>query len=267
MSAIIELPPVSKHPETFDDVAPEPSPLPGDASPEQKDLHWYTHVYRGDSVPQLTLRAVAMGAMLGMLMSVSNLNEALRKAYVLVAALVAGVVVGVLNTAEDQFAALGRFFAWMKAHLFDVHLPDLVPADGFRLLAGKPMVAFGFEPSALLIAAGMIVGLRVSLSMLAASVVLFFFVAPWLQSLDALNASVPGYVASIPLVAGGTLFHPVRWALWGGASVLVFASLASLALQWRCCSRSSRRATSRTTSSRRASAPTARRLRPTCSPT
>lgn len=368
MAATIELPTVGKHAETLEYAAPDPPPLPRDASPEQKDFHWYTHVYRGDRVPQLTFRAVAMGAMLGMLMSVSNLyttlkvgwsfgvaitscvlsfviwnalralsakrltpmsilenncmqstasaagastgstvgtcfgalllldpmhrhlswpivasftlataalgvflaipmkrqminqeqlpfpsgiaaattlrslysrgSEALRKAYALVAALVVGAIVGVLNTAEDQFVALGRFFTWTKEQLFNVHLPDLVPADGFRLLAGKPMVAFGFEPSALLIAAGMIVGLRVSLSMLGASAGLFFFVAPWLQSLDALNIGVPGYLPSIPLVAGGTMFHPVRWALWGGASVLLFASLASLALQWRTVGRS-----------------------------
>ncbi|HEY1459453.1 MAG TPA: OPT family oligopeptide transporter [Casimicrobiaceae bacterium] len=370
MSTTIELPPVGQRAEPGEHLPPDPPPLPDDASPEQKDIHWYTHVYRGDQVPQLTFRAVAMGAMLGMLMSVSNLyttlkvgwsfgvaitscvisfvlwsalralsagrlspmsilenncmqstasaagsstgstigtcfgalllldplhrhvswpivasftlatgalgvflaipmkrqminqeqlpfpsgiaaattlrslysrgNEALRKAHALVAALVVGAVVGVLNTAEDQFVALGKFFAWMKAHLFDVHLPDLIPADGFRLLAGKPMVAFGFEPSALLIAAGMIVGLRVSLSMLASATLLYVVVAPWLQTLDALNANVAGYVPSIPLVGGGTLFHPVRWALWGGASVLVFSSLASLALQWRTIGRSFR---------------------------
>jgi len=368
MSTTIELPPAGQRAEPGEYLPPDPPPLPDDASPEQKDIHWYTHVYRGDQVPQLTFRAVAMGAMLGMLMSVSNLyttlkvgwsfgvaitscvisfvlwnalralsagrlspmsilenncmqstasaagsstgstigtcfgalllldplhrhvswpivasftlvtgalgvflaipmkrqminqeqlpfpsgiaaattlrslysrgNEALRKAHALVAALVVGAVVGVLNTAEDQFVALGKFFAWMKAHLFDVHLPDLIPADGFRLLAGKPMVAFGFEASALLIAAGMIVGLRVSLSMLASATLLYVVVAPWLQSLDALNANVAGYVPSIPLVGGGTLFHPVRWALWGGASVLVFSSLASLALQWRTIGRS-----------------------------
>ncbi len=166
--------------------------------------------------------------------------EAVRKAYALVVALVVGAVVGVLNTAEDQFAALGRFFAWMKLQVFDVHLPELVPANGFRLLAGKPMIAFGFEPSALLIAAGMIVGLRVSLSMLAAAVALYFFVAPWLQAIDSANAGVAGYMASIPLAGGGAFFHPVRWALWGGTSVMVFASLTSLALQWRTVARSFR---------------------------
>jgi uncharacterized oligopeptide transporter (OPT) family protein len=53
-------------------------------------------------------------------------------------------------------------------------------------------VGFGFEPSVMLIAAGMIVGLRVSLSMLGASMLLFFVIAPWLQGLDAASASVAG---------------------------------------------------------------------------
>jgi uncharacterized oligopeptide transporter (OPT) family protein len=331
--------------EPSDSGSAAPPSLPADATPQQKDLHWFTHVYQGDHVPQLTLRAVAMGAALGMLMAASNLYttmkvgwsfgvaitscvlsfviwnglrslsfgrlgpmsvlenncmqstasaagystgatitvlfgallildpahrhmawpivaaftfatgalgvflavpmkrqminqeqlpfpsgiaaattlrslhsrsaESIRQAYALVAGLVVGAVTGILNTAEDQFAALGRFFAWMKLTLFDVHLPDLVPEKGFRLLAGKPMLAFGFEPSSLLIAAGMIVGLRVSLSMLAASVALYFFIAPWLQGIDAANAGVPGYIAAIPLGGGGAFFHPVRWSLWG----------------------------------------------------
>jgi uncharacterized oligopeptide transporter (OPT) family protein len=368
MSTILEPPPVAPRATASHDEAPEPPPLSERATPDEKDLHWFTHVYRGDRVPQLTFRAVAMGAVLGMLMSVSNLyttlkvgwsfgvaitscvlsyvlwnafrtlssgrltpmsilenncmqstasaagastgstigtcfgallildpahrhvswpvvaaftlatgamgvflavpmkrqminqeqlpfpsgiaaattlrslysrgREAMRKAYALIVALVVGAVTGVLNTAEDQFAALGRFFAWTREKLFDIHLPDLVPEHGFRALAGKPMIAFGFEPSALLIAAGMIVGLRVSLSMLASAAALYFLVAPWLQSIDAANAGVAGYVASIPLVGGGTIFHPVRWALWGGTAVMVFASLTALALEWRTVARS-----------------------------
>ncbi len=342
--------------------------LPLKPTPEQKDLQWYTHVYQGDRMPQLTFRAVATGAVLGMLMAASNLYTTLKlgwafgvaitscvlsyvlwnamrglsggwltpmsilenncmqstassagystgatvatcfgallildpahrhlpwlivatftlatgamgvflavpmkrqlinqeglafpsgiaaattlqslhsrgrdtiyQAYALILALGLGAIVGVLNTAEEQFAALGRFFAWMKAKLFDIHLPDLVPADGFRLLAGKPMIAFGFEPSVLLIAAGMIVGLRVSLSMLGSAGALYFFIAPWLQSIDAANVGVAGYVASIPMVGGGTMFHPVRWALWGGTTVMVFSGLTSLALEWQTVARS-----------------------------
>jgi uncharacterized oligopeptide transporter (OPT) family protein len=78
MSATIKLPSVGEHAEAFDHVPPDAPPLPSDASPEQKDLHWYTHVYRGDRVPQLTFRAIAMGAMLGMSMSVSNFYTTLK---------------------------------------------------------------------------------------------------------------------------------------------------------------------------------------------
>jgi uncharacterized oligopeptide transporter (OPT) family protein len=159
-------------------------------------------------------------------------SDAVRRAYALVIALVAGAVVGVLNTAEDQFAALGRFFEWMRNHVFDVHLPEQMPEHGFMSIAGKPVVGFAFEPSVLLIGAGMIVGMKVSLSMLAASAALHFVIAPWLQSIDAQSAGIPGYIASIPLAGGGALFHAVRWALWGGTAVMVFASLTSLALQW-----------------------------------
>ena len=360
--------PVGEHAETFEYVPPVIPPIHDDATPEEKDEHWFKHAYQGDRMPQLTFRAVAMGAVLGMLMSISNLyttlkvgwsfgvaitscvmsfviwnalrsltarrlspmsilenncmqstasaagsstgatiatafgallildplhrhqpwwivtwftlataamgvfmaipmkrpminqeklafpsgiaaaetlkslysrgGEALRTASSLVAGLLVGSIVGVLNTAEDQFVALGRFFSWMRSHLFDVHLPDLIPANGFRLLGGKPMVGFGFEPSVLLIAAGMIVGLRVSLSMLAAAILSHFWLAPWLQSIDAANAHVAGYMQSIPTAGGGTLFHVPRWSLWGGTAVMVFSSITSLGLQWKTVARS-----------------------------
>ena len=352
----------------YPDLPPQFVPLPADASPEEKDRHWYQTCYMGDRMPQLTIRSVVMGAVLGMLMSVSNLytvmkvgwsfgvaitscvlsfviwnairafsgnklsnmsvlenncmqstasaagystgstiatafgalllldpthrhqpwmviasftlvtgllgvwlavpmkrqminqeqlpfpsgiaaattlrslysrsGDALRKAYSLIAGLAAGIIVGVLNTAEDQFVALGKFFTFMRTRLFSVHLPDQVPETGFRLLAGKPMVGVGFEPSVLLISAGMIVGLRVSLSMLGSGFLLYWVIAPWLQGIDAAHAGIQGYVPSIPMAGGGALFHPRNWALWGGTSVMVFASLAALGLQWKTVARS-----------------------------
>jgi len=163
----------------------------------------------------------------------SGAGDALRRAYAMVGALVVGAVVAVLTTAEDQFAALGRFFAWMREHLFDIHLPGQLPENGFALIGGKPAATFGFEPGVAVIGIGMLVGLRVGLSMLASALLLFLFIAPWLQSVDAAHAGAAGYVASIPLVGGGALYHPLRWAQWTGSSVLVFASLTSLALNWR----------------------------------
>ncbi|MCC6425147.1 MAG: OPT/YSL family transporter, partial [Phycisphaerales bacterium] len=51
--------------------------LPENATAEQKDLHWYKHVYQGDRMPQLTWRAVLMGGFLGMAMSAANLYTTL----------------------------------------------------------------------------------------------------------------------------------------------------------------------------------------------
>ena len=45
--------------------------LPANATPEEKDLHWLHHYYQGDHQPQLTVRAVLIGGVLGMLMAVS----------------------------------------------------------------------------------------------------------------------------------------------------------------------------------------------------
>jgi putative OPT family oligopeptide transporter len=157
-------------------------------------------------------------------------RDALNKALAMFTGLVVGVLVGILTTAEGQFGALGRFFAWMRAHLFEVHLPNLVPAQGFALVGGKPAVGFGFEPGVAVIGIGMLVGLRVALSMLLAALALFLFIAPWLQSYDAAHAGLAGYVPSMPAGGGGAFYNPLRWAIWTGSSVLFFASLTSLAL-------------------------------------
>jgi len=160
-------------------------------------------------------------------------RDALHQAYAMLAALAAGALVGVLSTAEDQLQALGRFFAWMREHLFDVHLAGQLPERGFGSLAGKPMLTFGFEPGVAVIGIGMLVGLRIALSMLASALFLFLVIAPWLQGIDAARAGSAGYVPSIPLVGGGAYYHPLRWALWTGSSTLLFSSLTSLAIHWR----------------------------------
>jgi len=362
------------HPQTLgtdanpavEDAAMElPPPPPREASPQEKDAYWFKYVYRGDRMPQLTLRAVLMGGILGMLMSASNLyttltvgwafgvaitacvmsyviwnglraltfgrlsqmsilentcmastasaagystgstiatmfgalllmqegdskliktfaaqpwwlvgaftlltgamgvflaipmkrqminheqlpfpsgiaaaetlkslysasKEAIHKAYALLVGIGAGAIIGILKTSEGTLAFLDRFFAAVP-----IRLPHLLPHHGFYRVNGKDLIGFGFEPSALLIAAGMIVGLRVSLSMLIGSILLYVFVAPDLIAQDTANAGTEGYVPSIDLVAGGTIYHVYRWGLWGGTSLMVFSSLTALALQWK----------------------------------
>ncbi len=46
--------------------------------PRAQDLHWLEKVYAGDSVPQLTVRAVLTGSVLGALLAVSNLYAGLK---------------------------------------------------------------------------------------------------------------------------------------------------------------------------------------------
>ncbi len=335
--------------------------LPEDATPEQKDLHWYTHVYQGDRMPQLTVRAILMGGVLGMLTSVSNLYatmkigwsfgvaitscvlsftiwnafraltggrvsqmsilenncmastasaagastgatiatcfgallildekhvhqpwfvvaaftlataamgvflaipmkrqminqerlpfpsgiaaattlrslysegiEAVRKAYALIGGLIVGAIVGVLNTGEDTLGVLDRFFNWMRAHAFNIQLPGEVPDGGFWKPGGKILQGFTFEPSFMLIAAGMIVGLPVSLSMLASSGIIYTVVVPWLAGVDAQHVGEAGWIPSIELA--GEVLKPTRWGLWAGTAIMVFASLTALAMQWK----------------------------------
>lgn len=354
-------------------------------TPEEKDRWWYQNVYRGDSMPQLTWRAVILGGILGMLMSASNLyttltigwsfgvaitacvlsyvtwnalraisagsisqmsllenncmqstasaagystgstlatmfgalllleqgdslniytykvqpiwlvglftlctglmgvflaipmkrqminheqlpfpsgiaaaetlkslysasKEAVHKAYSLVIALLFGGLVGILNTDEDTAGKIGplaRTFEFFKARLVNIQLQGLYPAEGMMKVQGKQLIDFGFLPSVLLIGAGMITGLRVSLSMLAGSCLLYFFIGPmlinWdvaaLAAQDAAKAAgtviTKPYIPSIDIVAGGTTYHVYRWALWAGTGLMVFGSLTSLAFQWR----------------------------------
>lgn len=45
---------------------------------DQRERYWYDHYYRGNEMRQLTLRAVIMGAVLGMILSLSNLYIGLK---------------------------------------------------------------------------------------------------------------------------------------------------------------------------------------------
>jgi OPT family oligopeptide transporter len=134
-------------------------------------------------------------------------KEALLQARALVSSLVAGAVVGFMGKGE---------FGWQAA--LGLKLPELVQFH--QRMAGvnlSSLPAFGFEPSVLLLAAGMIVGLRVCCSMMFGALLLYFVVGP--------------YVINI-----GEVQNPAKlvrlWSLWTGTSMLVTSGLAAFALQW-----------------------------------
>ena len=342
-------------------------PMPADGTPEEKDAHWYKHVYKGDSMPQLTWRAVLTGGILGMALAASNLyttlnigwafgvaitasvisyvfwtvitpilgcrkmtiletncmastasaagystgstiatmfgalvlmavppagetaetlktwnihpawlvvsftlltglmgvflaipmkrqminheqlpfpsgiaaaetlrslysesKEAARKAYVLLVGLGIGAVVALLRAGEGTFKFLDSFY-----HATKLAIPEHLPHEGFQKINNKQIYGYSVDTSVLLIAAGMIVGLRVSLSMLAGSFILYFWLGPMLVNMDVANAATPGYINSVDTVGGGTIYHYPRWGLWGGTALMVMASLTALAFQWK----------------------------------
>ncbi|MFI5379821.1 MAG: OPT family oligopeptide transporter [Tepidisphaerales bacterium] len=187
----------------------------------------------------------------------SKSREAVLKAYALVTGIGVGAIVGILNTGEGSLKTLDRAFDFVRVRLhMSMRLPDLYPAEGFFQLSGKELPSFGFEPSLLLIAAGVITRLRVSLSMLAGSALLYFVFAPYLVHLDQ-QAPGSGWsksgtewtwtappkpkegdktketILNIPFNSKGTVLRVTTWALWGGTAVMVFSSLTAIALQWK----------------------------------
>ncbi len=72
-----------------------PAPESGPArplTPEEKDRHWFENVYAGDDVPQLTLRAVLMGTVIGCVMAFSNLYVGLKTGWGLNVAITACII-------------------------------------------------------------------------------------------------------------------------------------------------------------------------------
>lgn len=321
-------------------------PLPENATPEEKDQHWFKHVYQGDRMPQLTWRAVIMGGFLGMLMSAANLYttlsigwafgiaitacvlsfviwnflrfcsggrlsqmsilenacmastasaagystgstiatmfgslvllaiipegktaadiktwdvspvwvvvvftlctglmgvflaipmkrqminherlpfptgtaaaetlrslysqsvEALHKAYVLVAGLAAGLIIGFLRAPSDVLDAVGflrRFFAKIPF----LKIPTEIEMHFLnRLYPGRFHPAgFAFEPSALLIAAGMIVGMRISLSLVLSSLLLYAGIGPWIARQDERAMQTSAFTVRDAAIAAGS---------------------------------------------------------------
>ena len=160
----------------------------------------------------------------------------MNKAYALLVALAAGGIVGVLRsygTLAEEFRTTGRPQVWLEKLQRVLFIPEEVNfPQWLNPIPHGQMTGLVFEPSVLLIGAGMITGLRVSLSMLLGSVLLYFVVAPRLLLLDLTHARLAGYVPTFSIEATGD-FNPTRWALWGGTSIMVFSSLATVALQWR----------------------------------
>ncbi|MDB6117249.1 MAG: Oligopeptide transporter, family [Verrucomicrobiaceae bacterium] len=161
-------------------------------------------------------------------------KEALSKAYALLAGMAVGGVIALLKGLEllettFKTNVVGRAAGALRSL---VSLPELVPLPQPTIATGVKLGGLGFEPSVLMIGAGMIVGLRTSVSMLLGSVILYYVLSPMLVTADVAHTADLGYHFSI-WKAGAAELTPRRWGVWGGTALMVFASLTSFAMQWR----------------------------------
>jgi OPT family oligopeptide transporter len=135
-------------------------------------------------------------------------KEAVTQAYALVAALVAGAITGFLKNGE---------FAWQLA--LKLKIPELIPFKirwmGVNL---EETPGFGFEPSLLLLGAGMLIGLRVTTSMLFGALALYFYFGPWAINIHQID-NPHGLIK--------------QWALWSGSAIMVSSGLTAFALEWK----------------------------------
>lgn len=161
---------------------------------------------------------------------------AIRKARVLVGALWFGGVLGLLRSGpslSEQLAGSGRPCPWLAKLSSLIPIPEEIPLEGVaNPVAPLRLTGLSLEPSAMLVGAGMIMGLRVSLSMLASAALLYYVLVPILLSYDAMHANQAGYVVSLVKNSRGAI-HPIRWSLWAGTALMVSSCLASVALRWR----------------------------------
>src|SRR5206468_5672366 len=81
-----------------------PPDLEPPRTPEQIERHWFEHVYAGSRMRQLTLRAVVMGMLLGMVMCLSNLYVGLKAGWSM------GVAITSCIMAYVAFSGLHRVF-------------------------------------------------------------------------------------------------------------------------------------------------------------
>lgn len=137
-------------------------------------------------------------------------NEGIRKARALAYS-------GVFGALVSWFRDAGRPRVFALAP--NIEFPGML--GGFALTKWT----IHFDMSAIMIAAGAIMGWKAAWSMLLGGCINYGILAPWAVKIGA-----------IPIAADGADLgyrSIVRWSTWAGASTMVAAALFSFALQWR----------------------------------
>ncbi len=116
---------------------------------------------------------------------------------------------------------IGVVIAWFRDGGKPFAIPGFINFPGS--IAGFPLAKWtiSFEMSAIMIAAGAIIGWKVAWSMLVGAIINFGFLAPWAASKGAIDTTNLGYRAI------------VSWSTWAGAALMVTSGLLMFSLQWK----------------------------------
>jgi len=156
-------------------------------------------------------------------------GDALVKAKALFIAMGAGAVASFWQSGLGLLAKKVAGVA-PEAMKFPLVLPADISLPG--KLFGKPLGALGISLplDPLMTAAGMIVGLRTSLSMFGAGFVLFGVIGPWLDDSGVLKEMLAQGALSNDTLSSSNIR---KWGLWTGSSMMVAAGLTAVTFQWR----------------------------------
>ena len=128
-------------------------------------------------------------------------SDGMKKAFVLIATGITGAIIKVFQDAFHK-------------------IPELIPATFFSV--GKyrsDQLTMGVSISPMLFGAGFLVGLRVTITMMAMSLVTWLVIAPWL--VDSGIVETMGYRKII------------HWTMWPGIALMVTSGLTATAMRWK----------------------------------
>ncbi|MDD2772477.1 MAG: OPT/YSL family transporter [Elusimicrobiales bacterium] len=144
-------------------------------------------------------------------------GDAIKKARLLG---LGGLIGGVIAWLRD--AGIPRWPLSLKFPLDLMKMPDKMPLAPFTL-GGRPLAdwTISFDMSAIMIAAGAIMGWKIAWSLLLGAVINYALLAPKMVALGAIDSTHLGYSAI------------VRWSTWAGASMMVTSGLLLFGMQWK----------------------------------
>ncbi len=150
---------------------------------------------------------------------------------------------GAAKKARSLFTAMGigALVAWLRdAHAAPGHkilgvftklskIPALIPIPYLKI-RGLPLVAYtiSFEGSLIMVAAGMLMGLRTTISMLVGALINYGVIAPMALAHGAIHMT-PGPHGTQVL----GYRNIVAFSLWPGAAIMVTSGLLTFGMQWR----------------------------------